>query len=79
MSFKSWCLKNYGIIEIAEGKILNCIFIPALANSRIKLPGLIKKSGGFVVHTHEYHGLVLPYDSNQKLHKLLPLHSRFAI
>ena len=62
MTFKEWCLRKYGIIEISEGKILSQKFLP-LANNPflIYFHVLISSYGGIPVSKDgQFNGYILP-------------------
>ncbi|MBL7480044.1 hypothetical protein [Legionella bononiensis] len=63
MTFKDWCYEALGIVEFTEGKILNCIFIPALPKNSLKSFSLVEWAGGYPVNVSNMSGIIIPYDN----------------
>lgn len=76
MNFRNWCFKTFGINGFAEGKILNCVFIPAVINCHVSINHLIQNNGGSVINRPEQHGLLIPKDSFKEIKEILK--DRFA-
>ncbi|KTD30720.1 hypothetical protein Lmor_2827 [Legionella moravica] len=67
MTFKEWCFEVLGIVEFTEGKILNCVLIPALADRTITMSPLVEEAGGRCFNI-PYHGvIIIPFDNYQCL------------
>ena len=63
MTFKDWCYEVLGIVEFTEGKILNCIFIPALTQNSITGSSLVEQAGGYTINVSDRTGIIIPYDN----------------
>ncbi|WP_298623599.1 hypothetical protein [uncultured Legionella sp.] len=63
MNFKDWCYQRFGILEFTEGKIINCVFIPALPQHVVTVSSAISKAGGRFIETSNARGIIIPYDN----------------
>lgn len=63
MNFKDWCFQVLGIVEFTEGKILNCVFIPASSNNVIKTNALVEQAGGYIIESSYMRGIIIPFDN----------------
>ncbi|KTD47587.1 hypothetical protein [Legionella quateirensis] len=67
MTFKEWCYAVLGIVEFTEGKILNCIFIPALTDSSVMMTSEVEQVGGYCINVPNHSGIIIPFDNYQFL------------
>ncbi len=67
MSFKDWCYHKLGIVEFIEGKVVNCVFIPAGSQSILKITRDLHDAGGYLVNSPYQRGLIIPLDNLKKI------------